>query len=132
MPAEFTAVVERDGEWYVAHSPEIPGANGQGRTPSECLTSLGEAIEMIVESSDDARPMAEQASTRIGEVRAAPSTLSVRPMPEAGAWLRDHAEEYVGRWVALRGGELLCVADSLADLRDRIGSLDGLFVARVT
>ena len=31
MRNEFTAVIERDGEWYVAWSPEIPGANGQGR-----------------------------------------------------------------------------------------------------
>ena len=27
---EFTAVIERDGEWFIAYSPEIPGANGQG------------------------------------------------------------------------------------------------------
>ncbi len=24
---KFTAVVERSGRWYVAYSPEIPGAN---------------------------------------------------------------------------------------------------------
>ena len=27
---EFTAIIERDGEWHVAYCPEIPGANGQG------------------------------------------------------------------------------------------------------
>ena len=32
MHNEFTAVFERDGEWHIAYSPEIPGANGQGRT----------------------------------------------------------------------------------------------------
>ncbi len=32
MRNEFTAVFERDNEWYIAYSPEIPGANGQGRT----------------------------------------------------------------------------------------------------
>jgi predicted RNase H-like HicB family nuclease len=31
MRNEFTAVIERDGDWFVAWSPEIPGANGQGR-----------------------------------------------------------------------------------------------------
>ena len=31
MHNEFTAVIERDGEWYIAYCPEIPGANGQGR-----------------------------------------------------------------------------------------------------
>ena len=35
MRNEFTAVLERDGAWYIAYSPEIPGANGQGRTREE-------------------------------------------------------------------------------------------------
>jgi len=35
MKNEFTAVIERDGEWYIAYCPEIPGANGQGKS-KEC------------------------------------------------------------------------------------------------
>ena len=35
MHNEFTAVFERDGDWVIAYSPEIPGANGQGRTKDE-------------------------------------------------------------------------------------------------
>ncbi len=49
MRNEFTAVIERDGEWFIAYSPEIPGANGQGRTKEECLKSLADAIELILE-----------------------------------------------------------------------------------
>lgn len=49
MLNEFTAVIERDGEWFVAWSPEIPGANGQGHSVSECRQSLGEAIHLILE-----------------------------------------------------------------------------------
>jgi predicted RNase H-like HicB family nuclease len=49
MRNEFTAIIERDGEWYIAYSPEIPGANGQGKTKEECLASLSEAIELILE-----------------------------------------------------------------------------------
>jgi predicted RNase H-like HicB family nuclease len=49
MHNEFTAVVERDGEWYIAYCPEIPGANGQGRTKDECLRSLSEAIALVLE-----------------------------------------------------------------------------------
>jgi len=49
MHNEFTAVVERDGDWYVGYSPEIPGANGQGKTKEECLHSLAEAISLILE-----------------------------------------------------------------------------------
>jgi predicted RNase H-like HicB family nuclease len=49
MRNEFTAVIERDGEWFVGWSPEIPGANGQGRTVEECRASLSEAIKLILE-----------------------------------------------------------------------------------
>jgi predicted RNase H-like HicB family nuclease len=48
MRNEFTAVFERDGEWYVAYCPEIPGANGQGRTKEEARQSLVEAIVLIL------------------------------------------------------------------------------------
>lgn len=49
MRNEFTAVIERDGEWYIAYCPEIPGANGQGKTKEECRQSLAEAISLILE-----------------------------------------------------------------------------------
>ncbi len=49
MRNEFTAVFERDGEWYIAYCPEIPGANGQGRTKEEARQSLAEAIALILE-----------------------------------------------------------------------------------
>lgn len=49
MHDEFTAVFERDGEWFVAYCPEIPGANGQGRTKEQARTSLASAIALILE-----------------------------------------------------------------------------------
>lgn len=49
MHNEFTAVFERDGEWYVAYCLEIPGANGQGRTKEEARRNLAEAIALILE-----------------------------------------------------------------------------------
>jgi predicted RNase H-like HicB family nuclease len=49
MRNEFTAVIERDGEWFVGWSPEIPGANGQGRSVEECRESLVAAIQLIME-----------------------------------------------------------------------------------
>ena len=48
MHNEFTAVFERDGDWHVAYCPEIPGANGQGRTKEEARQSLSEAIALIL------------------------------------------------------------------------------------
>lgn len=50
---EFTAIFERDGDWYVAYSPEIPGANGQGRTKAEAKANLAEAIALILEDRRD-------------------------------------------------------------------------------
>lgn len=49
MHNEFTAVIERDGDWFIAYGPEIPGANGLGRTKSECLDSPAEAIALILQ-----------------------------------------------------------------------------------
>ena len=49
MRNEFTAIIERDGEWHISYCPEIPGANGQGTTKEEALSSLREAIALILE-----------------------------------------------------------------------------------
>ena len=49
MHNEFTAIFEKDGDWFVAYCPEIPGANGQGRTRPEARANLGEAIALILE-----------------------------------------------------------------------------------
>jgi predicted RNase H-like HicB family nuclease len=49
MASEFTAIIERDGDWYIAYCAEIPGANGQGRTKREAIESLAEAIKLVLE-----------------------------------------------------------------------------------
>jgi predicted RNase H-like HicB family nuclease len=49
MRNEFTAIIEQDEGWFIAYSPEIPGANGQGRTKDEALRSLRDAIALILE-----------------------------------------------------------------------------------
>jgi len=49
MHNEFTAIIEKDNKWFLAYCPEIPGANGQGRTKKECLQSLADAIALILE-----------------------------------------------------------------------------------
>jgi predicted RNase H-like HicB family nuclease len=48
MRNEFTAVVERDAHWYIAYCPEIPGANGQGKTKAAALKSLAGATNLIL------------------------------------------------------------------------------------
>ena len=71
MKNEFTAIIERDGEWYIAYSPEMPGANGQGRTKAEARESLAAAISLILEDrrEDALRGLpedAEQDTVQVG------------------------------------------------------------------
>jgi predicted RNase H-like HicB family nuclease len=49
MHNEFTAIIEQDEDWFIAYCPEIPGANGEGRTIEECRKNLADAIELILE-----------------------------------------------------------------------------------
>jgi len=49
MHNEFTAIIEQDGEWFIGYCPEIPGANGQGRTVEACRENLAAAISLILE-----------------------------------------------------------------------------------
>jgi predicted RNase H-like HicB family nuclease len=49
MESKFTAIIEKDGKWYIAYCPEIPGANGQGKTVEEAKDSLAAAISLILE-----------------------------------------------------------------------------------
>lgn len=49
MRNEFTAVIEEDGGWFIAYCPEVPGANGQGRTADEAKASLAAASDLILQ-----------------------------------------------------------------------------------
>jgi predicted RNase H-like HicB family nuclease len=49
MDLKLTAEIYRDGEWYVGFCPEVPEANGQGKTPEECVQSLKEAILLLMQ-----------------------------------------------------------------------------------
>ena len=48
MHNEVTAIVEQDDKSFVAYSPEIPGANGQVRSPEAARENLAEAIALIL------------------------------------------------------------------------------------
>ena len=74
MQHEFTAVVERDGDWFIAFAPEIPGANGPGRTRDDALNSLAGAIALILEDrrEDGLRGVpteAERTTVRVAATR---------------------------------------------------------------
>jgi predicted RNase H-like HicB family nuclease len=45
----ITPEIHKDGDWYVAFCPEVPEANGQGRTPEESVESLQEGVFSIMQ-----------------------------------------------------------------------------------
>jgi predicted RNase H-like HicB family nuclease len=49
MTRKFTAVITREGKWYVAHCVEL-GVVSQGGTIEEAQASLKEAVELYLES----------------------------------------------------------------------------------
>lgn len=49
MHNEFTAILEKDGEYFIGYCPEIPGANGLGKSEEECKKNLAEAISLLLE-----------------------------------------------------------------------------------
>jgi predicted RNase H-like HicB family nuclease len=70
MHNEFTAIIEKDGDWYIAYCPEVPGANGQGKTIEECKASLASAISLILEDrrQDAMRGLPEDAIREVVDV----------------------------------------------------------------
>ncbi len=47
MQHTFTAVFERDDEWWICYVEELPGAHTQGRTLDEARANLKEAVELV-------------------------------------------------------------------------------------
>ncbi|MEQ1886520.1 MAG: type II toxin-antitoxin system HicB family antitoxin [Bryobacteraceae bacterium] len=67
MRNEFTAIVERDGDWFIAYCAEVPGANGQGKIHDDCLANLREAIILILDQrrEDSLRSMPADAAQEL-------------------------------------------------------------------
>ena len=59
MAANYTAVIQQDGEWWIGWVEEIPGVNSQGQTREELLENLRDALEEALEMNRaDARAAA--------------------------------------------------------------------------
>ena len=62
MTANYTAVMQQEGEWWIGWVEEIPGVNSQGRTREELLENLQDALEEALEMNRaDARAAASGA-----------------------------------------------------------------------
>lgn len=107
------------------------------RLANRTESQLANIIKLALEAGAylAARHVAEYAVTRYpdnNELRqsslalAAPQKLSQAVPRNPGfqanrKWLDDHADEYSGRWVALRAGELLGASKSFDELFNQIG-----------
>jgi predicted RNase H-like HicB family nuclease len=49
----LTAVIEKEGSWYVATCPEL-GVASQGRSFEEAESMIQEAVELLLEEADEA------------------------------------------------------------------------------
>jgi len=49
MKTEFTAIIKKNGDWWLGWVEEVPGANAQEETKEELLISLREATKDILE-----------------------------------------------------------------------------------
>lgn len=94
MRNEYTAHLIQDGEWFIAHSADVPGANSQGRTEAECLANLADAIELI---------LADRGGGWSGEI-----VVRAEENPRAG-WEDGFAEMHA------RGDDLLLDEDQLGN-----------------
>jgi len=62
MPASYTAVVQRSGEWWIGWVEEVPGVNSQAATREELLDNLRDALAEAIEMNRaDARAAATEA-----------------------------------------------------------------------
>ena len=61
MENEYTAVIRRDGQWWIGWIAEIPGVNSQGATREELAGNLQSALrEMLQMNRDNARKAADE------------------------------------------------------------------------
>ena len=51
MQNEFTAVVQRDGRWWIGWIEEIPGVNSQGESREELMENLQSALREMLDSN---------------------------------------------------------------------------------
>ncbi len=44
MTSNYTAIVKKDGDWWVGWIEEVPGVNAQEKTKSKLMASLKEVL----------------------------------------------------------------------------------------
>jgi len=49
MATQFTAIIKKDGDWWIGWIEEVKGVNAQEVTKEELIESLREALQDILE-----------------------------------------------------------------------------------
>jgi predicted RNase H-like HicB family nuclease len=67
VSTQFSAVIQRDGDWWIGWVAEVPGVNSQGATREELLDNLRSALEEALEMNrEEARAAAEGDYEEVG------------------------------------------------------------------
>jgi predicted RNase H-like HicB family nuclease len=71
MKLEFTAILEQGEKYLVASCPELPEANGQGRTRTAALRDLAASIQSVLDYRREqafahSSPDAERTTVQVG------------------------------------------------------------------
>jgi len=60
MTSNFTAIVKKDGDWWVGWIEEVPGVNAQEKTKPKLMASLKEVLAEALEfNRNEARKLAK-------------------------------------------------------------------------
>jgi hypothetical protein len=132
-----TAASTHDDELFVSTIREI---NWNVRSVKEHIRAIQLALETGAHSA--ARRLAIEGARRypldaqlLKYARLlAPPEVRLKPAaPERGPranrnWLKANADQYRGKWIALKCGQLLAVADSLEELKGMLGDTRGVLV----
>lgn len=49
MTSSFTAIIKKDGNWWIGWVEEVPGVNARERTKDELMSSLKEILSEAIE-----------------------------------------------------------------------------------
>jgi hypothetical protein len=110
---------------------------GELKDTIERALSLGAFVVAQQLAVEGARQHGDDASAKRLARMLAPARIVRTDLPadpgvlQNHEWLKKHASQYRGRWVALANGELLLSGDSIAELKTKLGGRSGVLLMRV-